>query len=157
MHLNVYFVLGFYALLPIAHAATAAGYGFRANGEGPGNNDASPPVCSADTSDAPMTDFAWDPKWGESMNNCLNQINNAGWNGYRCIPNDGKNNTIGPSFGFYKGNNNFEKNGMNGSDCYNKCYGCLKEGLDTRQAVTTSCNWDAGRGAKCWMGFNYGG
>ena len=117
------------------------------------------PICSADTSTAPPSPFASDPAWAPSMLNCLSQLNNTIWNGYHCLPTNGKGTAIGPSFGFYKGNENFAKmNLWDGWDCYRQCEACLTKGIKNGQGVSTSCTWYPGqKGSKCWMGFNYGG
>ena len=98
------------------------------------------------------------------MTTCLEQLDNDNWNGYDCNPNTAGTphvteqgaTEIGPSFGFYKGNHDFEKHNLNGTSCYNICHNCLQQGIDNKQAVTTSCRVDLGNGAKCWMGFDYG-
>lgn len=85
------------------------------------------------------------------MLGCLQQLNNANWNGYECIPNNGDGSVIGVPFGFYKGNKDFSKTEANldGNACYSQCQSCLTNGINALQAVTTSCTWDAGSGANC--------
>ena len=117
-----------------------------------------PAICSADSSTAPASPFASDPAWAPSMLSCLSELDNMGWNGYHCLPSNGNGTTIGPSFGFYKGNNGFARYYLDGADCFQQCEACLREGIEKGRAVTTSCTWSPPQqGTKCWMGFNYGG
>lgn len=121
------------------------------------------PWCSADTSDAAVVDFAQDPSWGASMHNCLDQLKgdtNYRWFGVDCQPAKNGTNppeTLGPSFGFYKGNKNVD---VLWDTCFDKCKPCLAKGIDNMRAVTTKCTWKidgwGSYGGNCWMGFDYG-
>lgn len=85
------------------------------------------------------------------MTGCLNQMNNTGFNGAECVPND-NGNALGPTFGFWKKN----MGSGDGQACYNACAPCLTEGINNQRAVTTSCTYSPGGKDGCWMGFNYG-
>ncbi|KAL8830765.1 MAG: hypothetical protein Q9191_001242, partial [Dirinaria sp. TL-2023a] len=80
-----------------------------------------PATCSADSSDdaaAAAAPFTSDPAWTPSMLSCLSQLDNMGWNGAHCVPGNGNGTTIGPTFGFYKGNTAFQRYNLDGADCF---------------------------------------
>ena len=141
MHLDSVVLLLFIASLEVTWGAP------RASAD-EGMVGSSIPVCSADTSDAAVVDFAKDLAWAQSMLGCVDQLNSPTWDGCTATPTDAQNNPLGPPFGFYKGNENFAREKRNGFDCYQACFACLYKGIGQKQAVTTSCTWEAGNGAR---------
>ena len=127
--------------------------------EGP-NNAPETTTCSAnDAGDVP--DWARNGAWLTNMTSCLNQLNNDGWNGVECQPALADGTKLGPSFGFYKGKDNWNGADDSGSSCYTACSACLLDGLNQLQAQTTSCVnvYTTKLGVskhECYMGFNYG-
>ena len=91
------------------------------------------------------------------MTSCLQSMNNTEWNGAECKPAvDGV--ALGPSFGFWKGEDNYSNGGQ---DCFNQCAQCLSNGISWNQAVTTTCEYEIWAGLEsdkkhCDMGFTYG-
>lgn len=114
--------------------------------------------CSADSSKEPASLFAQNPAWGNSMSNCLQQLNNTGWNGDECQPGNGNGTVLGGvTFGFYKNDDggSFAAAGLQGDTCFKHCHDCLTTGINAHRGVTTSCTYGQDK-AKCEMGFNYG-
>lgn len=116
-----------------------------------GANEGEKLYCSANQSGA-VPDWAANPAWAANMTACLQQMNNAGWNGAECKPALADGTALGPSFGFYKGEEHYD----DGQDCYNQCAGCLKQGIDWKQAQTTVCKYSLPHKVTCDMGFDYG-
>lgn len=162
MHLKSLLLFSITTVLPAALAQGATGSGSFAQ-----------TICSADTSNATIVPFAQNYYWSLSMGDCLERLNNTGWNGAACVPavpsnppsdyapaqqgGFGPGDSLGPPFGFYKGNHGYAKEGLDGLDCFNLCAQCLELGIDKERAVTTSCDVQYANGVKCWMGFNYVG
>lgn len=101
------------------------------------------------------------------MTACLQSMNNDGWNGAECKPALANGTALGPSFGFWKGEDKWDgTDGTNGIDdtgtsCYNDCSQCLMNGISWNQAVTTTCEYEHYKGGgvtrhHCDMGFTYG-
>ena len=118
--------------------------------------------CSANQNDA-VAPFTLQPQWADTMLNCLQQLKNTGWNGYECKPTaiatDGTTTALGPSFGFWKGEKNFDD--LGGQECFDQCAPCLTQGIQWHMAVTTSCEYIFkgsvfARKKHCNMGFDYG-
>lgn len=124
------------------------------------NNQPETTTCSAnDAGDEP----AWviNPAWATNMTSCLSQLDNNGWEGVECQPALADGTKLGPSFGFYKGEDSWNGVGDTGSSCYTHCAPCLLQGINDNQAQTTSCvnEYTTKLGVskhKCYMGFNYG-
>lgn len=86
------------------------------------------------------------------MKTCLAGLDNLGWNGVHCLPSNTTNQASvnelasidgqgsgsgaggggqGPSFGFYKGGDDgFRRLHLEGNDCFKRCEGCLRMGID---------------------------
>ena len=114
-------------------------------------------TCSANTNDA-VPDWAADPGWSSTMLGCLAQLNNDNWNGAECQPVSANGTKLGPTFGFWKGEDHWDSSG---SDCYSRCSTCLENGINATQAVTTTCEYEDWTGLEsnkqhCDMGFTYG-
>ena len=92
--------------------------------------------CSANDSDAQVTDWSGTVEWKSQMIDCMEEMNNSGWNGASCQP-QANGTALGPGFGFWKG----ETHNSNGQNCYSLCVNCLVEGINSGKGVTTSCQY----------------
>ncbi|KAL8728939.1 MAG: hypothetical protein Q9166_005034 [cf. Caloplaca sp. 2 TL-2023] len=114
--------------------------------------------CSADTSDAYVTDWAATDAWKISMLSCLQFMATSGWRGTRCFPTyaqTSRDPNPHPTFSFWKAH---AIQFRDPKDCYEKCQDCLRRGIMAGKAVTTQCNYQARRatlGSTCEMGFEY--
>lgn len=113
-------------------------------------------TCSANQNNA-IPDWAANPAWAADMTTCLGQLNNTGWNGAECKPALADGTLLGPSFGFWKGEDNYSDGGL---DCYNQCSACLLNGIGWNQAVTTTCEYEykadlTATKKHCDVGFTY--
>lgn len=109
-------------------------------------------TCSAPSTTAQVVPFAQDPAWVANMTTCLNEMSNSDWNGAECKPADANGVALGPSFGFYK----VDDDGGDGQTCFNDCQACLAAGINASLAVSTSCKYGSKEDGYCIMGFNYG-
>lgn len=109
-------------------------------------------TCSAPSTTAQVVPFAQDPAWIANMTTCLNEMSNSDWNGAECKPADANGVALGPSFGFYK----VDDDGGDGQTCFNDCQACLAAGINASLAVSTSCKYGSKEDGYCIMGFNYG-
>ncbi|KAL8775637.1 MAG: hypothetical protein Q9209_000133 [Squamulea sp. 1 TL-2023] len=104
--------------------------------------------CSADTSDAVVTDWANTTAWKGSMMACLNSM-------HRLDPAEDRDPNPHPTFSFFKSH---AKRFRDPKDCWEQCYSCLAKGINIGRAVTTQCNYQAHwgtLGSTCEMGFDY--
>lgn len=128
----------------------------------PNNGYDAETLCSYDaTEPAAVPYYAADPSWAPSMTACLQQMNNDGWNGYECLPNNGNGTILGDvTFGFWKGEDDFE----GGLNCYNACSDCVGKAINAGQAVDTKCKYEYKthrfgplyKTHTCTMGYDYG-
>lgn len=112
--------------------------------------------CSADQSGS-IPDWAANPAWAQNMTDCMNVMNRDAPDGVECKPALADGTPLGPSFNFWKG----ENNGYDLKFCFEVCKDCLATGINWNQAQTTSCKHDEDEGwlhkeKTCTIGFDYG-
>ena len=112
--------------------------------------------CTDDYSSSPQNIMPYNRlDWKSQMTDCMNQMDNSGWNGAHCTPSEG------PSFGFWKG----ETHNEDGKNCFDICQPCIAQAIRNGRGVSTSCTYTDKVGPSqigvtrwtCNMGFDYGG
>ncbi|KAL8646800.1 MAG: hypothetical protein Q9226_006706 [Calogaya cf. arnoldii] len=117
--------------------------------------------CSADSSDAQVTDWANNTAFKVSMSVCLETLHYNGWLGRRCFPTYSLDPSLDrdenphPTFSFWKSG---AREFRDPKDCWEQCQACLRKNIDAGRAVKTQCNYQADKsqkGSTCEMGFDY--
>lgn len=125
---------GDYALAALGGVIVAnANNHYSTDGDPPPNSGYSPGYsCDFDGTNKTNSSAA-DVAWMGAMTQCLNLMSTDSWAGNECVPQPG-----GGKYLFWKGEDDYDS----GSECYQRCFGCLSSAINASRADTTKCQYE---------------